>query len=74
MMRMNKFHHHHDRHRGRERHLILINIAGVVVIIAAGGVSKFRRMLFGTFADMAAIATLESGRRTGPNPDEFNEA
>jgi 2,5-diketo-D-gluconate reductase A len=25
-------------------------------------------------ADMAAIATLESGRRTGPNPDEFNEA
>lgn len=22
--------------------------------------------------DMAAIATLESGRRTGPNPDEFN--
>ena len=24
-------------------------------------------------ADMAAIATLESGRRTGPNPDEFNE-
>ena len=24
--------------------------------------------------DMAAIATLESGRRTGPNPDEFNEA
>ena len=25
-------------------------------------------------ADMAAIATLESGRRTGPNPDDFNEA
>jgi 2,5-diketo-D-gluconate reductase A len=25
-------------------------------------------------ADMAAIATLESGRRTGPNPDEFNQA
>lgn len=25
-------------------------------------------------ADMAAIASLESGRRTGPNPDEFNEA
>jgi len=25
-------------------------------------------------ADMAAIATLESGRRTGPNPDEFNMA
>jgi 2,5-diketo-D-gluconate reductase A len=25
-------------------------------------------------ADMAAIATLESGQRTGPNPDEFNEA
>ena len=25
-------------------------------------------------ADMAAIATLESGRRTGPNPDEFNLA
>jgi Aldo/keto reductases, related to diketogulonate reductase len=25
-------------------------------------------------ADMAAIATLESGRRTGPDPDEFNEA
>ena len=25
-------------------------------------------------ADMAAIAGLESGRRTGPNPDEFNEA
>ena len=25
-------------------------------------------------ADMAAIATLDSGRRTGPNPDEFNEA
>ena len=25
-------------------------------------------------ADMAAIATLESCRRTGPNPDEFNEA
>ena len=25
-------------------------------------------------ADMAAIATLESGRRTGPNPDEFHEA
>jgi 2,5-diketo-D-gluconate reductase A len=25
-------------------------------------------------ADMAAIATLESGQRTGPNPDDFNEA
>ncbi|MGA1214144.1 MAG: aldo/keto reductase [Candidatus Nanopelagicales bacterium] len=25
-------------------------------------------------ADMAAIATLDSGRRTGPNPDDFNEA
>lgn len=25
-------------------------------------------------ADMDAIATLESGRRTGPNPDDFNEA
>ena len=25
-------------------------------------------------ADMAAIAPLESGRRTGPDPDEFNEA
>ncbi|MFM1966614.1 MAG: hypothetical protein RL134_2339 [Actinomycetota bacterium] len=25
-------------------------------------------------ADMAAIAALESGRRTGPNPDDFNEA
>lgn len=25
-------------------------------------------------ADMAAIASLESGRRTGPNPDDFNEA
>ncbi len=25
-------------------------------------------------ADMAALATLESGRRTGPNPDDFNEA
>ena len=25
-------------------------------------------------ADMAAIATLESGQRTGPNPDEFNQA
>ncbi len=25
-------------------------------------------------ADMAAIATLESGRRTGPNPDDFHEA
>ncbi|MFM7211808.1 MAG: aldo/keto reductase [Actinomycetota bacterium] len=25
-------------------------------------------------ADMAAIASLESGRRTGPDPDEFNEA
>ena len=25
-------------------------------------------------ADMAAIATLASGRRTGPNPDEFNMA
>ena len=25
-------------------------------------------------ADMAAIASLESGRRTGPNPDHFNEA
>ncbi|MEY2964223.1 MAG: hypothetical protein RLZZ228_36 [Actinomycetota bacterium] len=24
--------------------------------------------------DMAAIATLDSGRRTGPNPDDFNEA
>ena len=23
---------------------------------------------------IAAIATLESGRRTGPNPDDFNEA
>ena len=25
-------------------------------------------------ADMAAIASLDSGRRTGPNPDDFNEA
>lgn len=25
-------------------------------------------------ADMAAIAALESGRRTGPDPDQFNEA
>ena len=25
-------------------------------------------------ADMAAMASLETGRRTGPNPDEFNEA
>jgi 2,5-diketo-D-gluconate reductase A len=25
-------------------------------------------------ADMAAIATLETGQRTGPNPDDFNEA
>jgi 2,5-diketo-D-gluconate reductase A len=25
-------------------------------------------------ADMAAVATLESGHRTGPNPDDFNEA
>lgn len=25
-------------------------------------------------ADMAEIATLESGRRTGPDPDDFNEA
>ncbi len=25
-------------------------------------------------ADMAAIATLDCGKRTGPNPDEFNEA
>ena len=25
-------------------------------------------------ADMATIATLECGRRTGPNPDDFNEA
>ncbi len=25
-------------------------------------------------ADMAAIATLESGQRTGPNPDDFNDA